>query len=282
VLFLISTRTAPDPISQVRPGCRVRHPQYSKKLFVRLCQPCLPRNRRALWCKTHWYVRIYVYIYIYIYVYIYIFIYIYIYIYIDIYIYIYTEREREIEIGRVYLINMHIENIHKHAQIHVRYSISCQTCQPRNRRTLWCKTVVCVHIYICVYICTYIYTYYVYIICVCIHIYINIYKYCTLFQVISNSSTPQSPRTRMSGTCVCIYIHTCMYVCMYIHTCLIYVHIYIHVCIYVYIHTCMYICIYMYVCMYICQAYTYTCTNTCTLCHIMSNASALQSPRIVM
>jgi len=34
VLFLISTRTAPGPISQVLPGCRVRHPWYSKKLFV--------------------------------------------------------------------------------------------------------------------------------------------------------------------------------------------------------------------------------------------------------
>ena len=35
VLFWMSTRTAPGPISQVLPGCRVRHPQYSKKLFVR-------------------------------------------------------------------------------------------------------------------------------------------------------------------------------------------------------------------------------------------------------
>jgi len=33
--FWISTRTAPGPISQVLPGCRVRHPQYSKKLVVR-------------------------------------------------------------------------------------------------------------------------------------------------------------------------------------------------------------------------------------------------------
>ena len=33
--FWISTRTAPGSISQVLPGCRVRHPQYSKKLFVR-------------------------------------------------------------------------------------------------------------------------------------------------------------------------------------------------------------------------------------------------------
>ena len=33
--FWISTRTAPGPISQVLPGCRVRHPQYSKKRFVR-------------------------------------------------------------------------------------------------------------------------------------------------------------------------------------------------------------------------------------------------------
>jgi len=35
VLFWISARTAPGPISQVLPGYRVRHPQYSKKLFVR-------------------------------------------------------------------------------------------------------------------------------------------------------------------------------------------------------------------------------------------------------
>ena len=34
--FWISTRTALGPISQVHPGCRVRHPQYSKKLFVRI------------------------------------------------------------------------------------------------------------------------------------------------------------------------------------------------------------------------------------------------------
>ena len=32
--FWISTRIAPGPISQVLPGCRVRHPQYSKELFV--------------------------------------------------------------------------------------------------------------------------------------------------------------------------------------------------------------------------------------------------------
>ena len=36
MLFWISTRTAPGPISQVLPGCQVRHPQYSKKLFVRI------------------------------------------------------------------------------------------------------------------------------------------------------------------------------------------------------------------------------------------------------
>jgi len=36
--FWISTRTAPGPISQVHSGCRVRHPQYSKKLFVRYCR----------------------------------------------------------------------------------------------------------------------------------------------------------------------------------------------------------------------------------------------------
>jgi len=35
--FWISTRTAPGPISLVLPGCRVRHPQYSKKLFVLHC-----------------------------------------------------------------------------------------------------------------------------------------------------------------------------------------------------------------------------------------------------
>jgi len=34
--FWISTRTAPGPINQVLPGCRVRHPQYFKKFFVRL------------------------------------------------------------------------------------------------------------------------------------------------------------------------------------------------------------------------------------------------------
>ena len=33
--FWNSTITAPGPISQVLPGCRVRHPQYSKMLFVR-------------------------------------------------------------------------------------------------------------------------------------------------------------------------------------------------------------------------------------------------------
>ena len=33
--FWISTRTPPGPISQVLPGGRVRHPQYSKKLVVR-------------------------------------------------------------------------------------------------------------------------------------------------------------------------------------------------------------------------------------------------------
>jgi len=36
-VFWMSTRTAPGRISQVLPGCRVRHPQNSKKLFVRLC-----------------------------------------------------------------------------------------------------------------------------------------------------------------------------------------------------------------------------------------------------
>jgi len=32
--FWINTRTAPGPSSQVLPSCRVRHPQYSKRLFV--------------------------------------------------------------------------------------------------------------------------------------------------------------------------------------------------------------------------------------------------------
>jgi len=44
--FWISTRTAPGPISQVLPGCRVRHPQYSKKLFVRY------RCERYLFCRS--------------------------------------------------------------------------------------------------------------------------------------------------------------------------------------------------------------------------------------
>ena len=35
--FWINTRTAPGPISKVLPGCLVRHPQYYKKLFVRVC-----------------------------------------------------------------------------------------------------------------------------------------------------------------------------------------------------------------------------------------------------
>jgi len=46
--FWISTRTAPGPISQVLPGCRVRHPQYSKKLFVRCAYP-----RRSLRMSQH-------------------------------------------------------------------------------------------------------------------------------------------------------------------------------------------------------------------------------------
>jgi len=33
--FWISTRTAPGPISQVHPGCRVRHPQYSMRTQVK-------------------------------------------------------------------------------------------------------------------------------------------------------------------------------------------------------------------------------------------------------
>jgi len=43
----ISTRTAPGPISQVLPGRRVRHPQYSKKLFGRytIVYSSIPGNR---------------------------------------------------------------------------------------------------------------------------------------------------------------------------------------------------------------------------------------------
>jgi len=46
--FWISTRTAPGPISQVVPGCWVRHPQYSKKLFVR-CKRALAPRRPESW-----------------------------------------------------------------------------------------------------------------------------------------------------------------------------------------------------------------------------------------
>jgi len=46
--FWISTRTGPCLISQVLLGCRVRHPQYSKKLFGEGTWPNRPKRNRTL------------------------------------------------------------------------------------------------------------------------------------------------------------------------------------------------------------------------------------------
>jgi len=66
VLFWISTRTAPG-ISQVLSGCRVRHPQYSKKLFVRFkfCMTYLfcvcIHTHKCMLCGVHF---VYIYMYL--------------------------------------------------------------------------------------------------------------------------------------------------------------------------------------------------------------------------
>ena len=60
--FWISTRTTPGPISQVLPSCRVRHTQYSKKLFVTWssknktendCENCPRLKRVSDWKNKH-------------------------------------------------------------------------------------------------------------------------------------------------------------------------------------------------------------------------------------
>ena len=51
LLFWISTGTAPGPISQVLPGCRVRHPQYCKKLCVQFTLLWYDYN---LWSVVMW------------------------------------------------------------------------------------------------------------------------------------------------------------------------------------------------------------------------------------
>jgi len=90
-------------VSRVDTSGRVRHPPYSKKLFVRICNIIILRGSYYTYTYCiHIYTCIYIYMYIYkyictyIYIYlcihicIYVYIYMYIYVYICIYMYIYV------------------------------------------------------------------------------------------------------------------------------------------------------------------------------------------------